>query len=64
MGPRSTEVSMNQVSKVVVYSFSRFARSTRHLLDALEFFKKNNVEFISLSEKLRLIVQWARPSLQ
>lgn len=46
------EVSMNKVSKVVVYSFSRFARSTRHLLDALEFFKNNDVEFISLSEKI------------
>lgn len=47
-----SEVQMNNVSKVVVYSFSRFARSTRHLLDALEFFKAHNVEFISLSEKI------------
>jgi DNA invertase Pin-like site-specific DNA recombinase len=46
------EVKLNNVSKVVVYSFSRFARSTRHLLDALDFFKNHNVEFISLSEQI------------
>ena len=46
------DISNNKISKVVVYSFSRFARSTRHLLDALEFFNKHNVEFISLSEKI------------
>ena len=37
---------------LVVPNFSRFARSTRHLLDALEFFKKHNCEFVSLSEKV------------
>lgn len=47
-----SDVSQNKISKVVVYSFSRFARSTRHLLDALEFFKINNVEFISISENI------------
>lgn len=40
------------VSKVIVYSFSRFARSTQHLLSALEIFKKNKVEFISISEQI------------
>jgi len=40
------------VSKVIVYSFSRFARSTKHLLSALEIFKKHDVEFISISEKI------------
>lgn len=46
------EVVERKVSKIVVYSFSRFARSTRHLLDALEIFKKHNVEFVSLSEQI------------
>lgn len=46
------EVEKGNASKVIVYSFSRFARSTRHLLDALEFFKENNIEFISLSENI------------
>lgn len=46
------EVASGQISKVVVYSFSRFARSTKHLLTALETFKKFNVEFISLSEQI------------
>jgi DNA invertase Pin-like site-specific DNA recombinase len=47
-----SEVNEGKVSKVVVYSFSRFARSTRHLLDALETFKKHQVEFVSLSEQI------------
>jgi DNA invertase Pin-like site-specific DNA recombinase len=46
------EVVEGKISKVVVYSFSRFARSTKHLLTALEIFKKFNVEFISLSEQI------------
>lgn len=46
------EVEEGNVSKVVVYSFSRFARSTRHLLDALEIFKKHKVEFVSISEQI------------
>ena len=46
------EVTEGKISKVVVYSFSRFARSTKHLLIALETFKKFNVEFISLSEQI------------
>ncbi len=46
------DIKIGNISKVIVYSFSRFARSTRHLLDALEFFKKHNVEFISLSENI------------
>ena len=42
----------DKISKIVVYSFSRFARSTKHLLSALEIFKQKNVEFISLSEQI------------
>lgn len=41
-----------EISCVIVYSFSRFARSTTHLLSALEEFKKRNVAFVSLTEKI------------
>ena len=45
-------VERGELSSVVVYSFSRFARSTTHLLRALEIFKKKGVHFLSLSEKI------------
>ncbi|OFZ20068.1 MAG: hypothetical protein A2X94_09140 [Bdellovibrionales bacterium GWB1_55_8] len=37
---------------VVVYSFSRFARSTQHLLSALEEFKTLGISFVSISEQI------------
>lgn len=46
------EVKQGNVSKVIVFSFSRMARSVRNLLDVLELFKKYDVEFISLSEQI------------
>jgi len=41
-------ISRDTISSVVVYSFSRFARSTKHLLNALEFFKskKHRICFV------------------
>lgn len=39
-----------KISLVCVYSFSRFARSTKHLLSALEFFNTHQIGFVSLSE--------------
>lgn len=45
-------VENDEVSSVVVYSFSRFARSTTHLLSALQVFKKKGVHFVSLTEKI------------
>jgi DNA invertase Pin-like site-specific DNA recombinase len=47
-----TAVKAGDISCVIVYSFSRFARSTTHLLNALEEFKKRNVAFVSLTEKI------------
>ena len=41
-----------EFSTVIVYSFSRFARSTTHLLGALEEMKKYDTEFISITEKI------------
>lgn len=46
------EIEDGQVSTVIVFSFSRFARSTRHLLDALEYFRSKEVEFVSISEQI------------
>lgn len=45
-------VRNGEISTVVVYSFSRFARSTSHLLAALEEMKKYETEFISLTERI------------
>lgn len=45
-------VENDEISSVVVYSFSRFARSTTHLLNALQIFKKKGVHFVSLTEKI------------
>ena len=45
-------IALGRISAVVVYSFSRLARSTRHLLEASEIFKRNNVSFISYTEKI------------
>jgi DNA invertase Pin-like site-specific DNA recombinase len=47
-----TAVENDEISSVVVYSFSRFARSTTHLLNALQVFKRKNVHFVSLTEKI------------
>ena len=47
-----TAVEQDEISSVVVYSFSRFARSTTHLLNALQAFKKKGVHFVSLTEKI------------
>lgn len=42
----------NEVETVIVPAFSRLARSTTHLLKALDEFKEHNCSFISLSERL------------
>lgn len=45
-------VENGDVGAVVVYSFSRFARSVTHLLQALQKFDQSKVSFISISENL------------
>lgn len=42
----------NEAEMVIVPAFSRLARSTTHLLKALDEFKDKNCSFISLSERL------------
>lgn len=44
------DVRAGRVAQVVVYKFDRFARSTQHLLEALEEFRKRGVTFTSLTE--------------
>lgn len=41
-----------KVSAVVVYSFSRFARSVSHLMQAMETFRDLKVDFVSLTENI------------
>jgi DNA invertase Pin-like site-specific DNA recombinase len=45
-------VERGEISTCVVYSFSRFARSTTHLLNALTKFKAMGTAFVSLTEKI------------
>lgn len=45
-------VRNNEAECVVVYSFSRYARSTTHMLAGLEEMKKANTNFVSLTEKV------------
>ena len=45
-------VERGEISTVVVPSFSRFARSTTHLLNALTRFKQKGVHFVSISERI------------
>jgi DNA invertase Pin-like site-specific DNA recombinase len=46
------EVRGKTISTLIVYSFSRFARSSTHLLTALEELKKHETEFISITERI------------
>ena len=46
------EVRKGKVETVIVYSFSRMARSTRHLLDVLAEFNDRGINFISISENV------------
>jgi DNA invertase Pin-like site-specific DNA recombinase len=46
------DVRSGLIDKVIVYSFSRYARSVTHLLRALEEFRKMNVGFVSITESI------------
>ncbi len=45
-------VKNGEAECVVVYSFSRFARSTTHMLNGLEIMKAHGCNFCSLTEKI------------
>jgi DNA invertase Pin-like site-specific DNA recombinase len=40
------------IELVAVWKFDRFARSTKHLLKALEIFQSLNIGFVSLTESI------------
>jgi DNA invertase Pin-like site-specific DNA recombinase len=45
-------VEKDEVEQVIVFSFSRFARSTSHLLKGLKTFKEHGTRFISITEAI------------
>lgn len=45
-------VENKECSQVIVFSFSRFARSVSHLLKALQKLREKNVRFVSTTEQL------------
>ncbi len=45
-------VETDEVEQIIVFSFSRFARSTSHLLKGLKIFKEKNTRFISITESI------------
>lgn len=47
-------VEAGEIETVVVFAFSRFARSVSHMLKGLEVFKKHKTNFVSLTEKIDL----------
>ncbi len=44
------DCSTKGFTNIVVYKFDRMARSTSHLLECLELFRRNGIDFISISE--------------
>jgi DNA invertase Pin-like site-specific DNA recombinase len=46
------DVRAGLIDKVIIYSFSRYARSITHLLKALKEFKRTGVGFISITESI------------
>ncbi len=46
------DVEEGRIDRVIVYSFSRYARSTSHLLQALSTFKDKEVAFVSITENI------------
>lgn len=47
-----------EVDCVLVWKFDRFARSTRHLLTALEEFEHHGVRFISVQDQIDTACPW------
>ena len=47
-------VQNDEIDNVIVFAFSRYARSVTHMLKGLEVMRKHKTNFVSLSEKLDL----------
>jgi putative DNA-invertase from lambdoid prophage Rac len=54
------QVRRGQCDVVLVYKFDRFARSLRHLLNALEEFESLNVAFVSLHDEFDMTTATGR----
>lgn len=48
------QARVGNISQVIVYSFSRFARSLKHLILALEEFQSLGISFVSITESMDL----------
>lgn len=46
------QVRVGEIGSVITYSFSRFGRSTIHLISSLEEFNNLGIHFVSVSERL------------
>lgn len=44
------DCASGKIDSVVVFKFDRLARSVSHLLECLELFRRNQIDFISISE--------------
>jgi len=47
-------VENNEIDQVIVFAFSRYARSVSHMLKGLEAMRAHNCGFVSLTEKIDL----------
>jgi DNA invertase Pin-like site-specific DNA recombinase len=47
-----TDARRRKVDVIIVWRFDRFARSTRHLLNALEEFRSLGIQFVSYQENI------------
>lgn len=45
------DCKLGLIENIIVFSFSRFGRSLRHLIESMDFFNQNHIGFISISEK-------------
>ena len=52
------------IDSVVVHSFSRFARSSKHLILALELFDKLKIRFVSITESVDTATPFGRTVFQ
>ena len=52
LNARMADCHRRKVDLVLVWKFDRFARSTPHLLRALETFEDLGIEFVSISEQI------------
>jgi len=49
---REVEMQRNEFNVVVVWKLDRFSRSMQSLINGLDFLKKHNIEFISVSDSI------------